>query len=77
MSSCKQLKASVWSGIHDETLARLYTLDGTQNSLKNARDCVVHVITVFQNTFSKNEVGQVVLFSGPGRTEIGGNHTDH
>ncbi len=35
------------------------------------------LIKCFYNEFGKEKEGEVSLFSSPGRTEIGGNHTDH
>ena len=36
---------------------------------------ILDVINGFEETFGKD--GDIALFSAPGRTEIGGNHTDH
>lgn len=36
-----------------------------------------HVATAFDEKFSDNAAEQIGLYSAPGRTEIGGNHTDH
>ncbi len=35
------------------------------------------VLEAFKELFDKSENREVALFSAPGRTEIGGNHTDH
>lgn len=75
MYSCTQLLASLKSGSCDKRLSTLYALDGAQSSLDAARQRAMSLVETFQNTFSA-ESG-AVLFSGPGRTEIGGNHTDH
>ena len=40
-------------------------------------DRFAKVIKGFQVTFPKNAQAQIGLYSAPGRTEIGGNHTDH
>ena len=37
----------------------------------------VKVIQGFAATFPQNADAQIGLYSAPGRTEIGGNHTDH
>ncbi|MEM5780961.1 MAG: galactokinase family protein, partial [Lawsonibacter sp.] len=76
MRSCAELLPALRAGDHDETLARLYALDKTQASLDRARDRAVGVAEGFQAAFPSNH-GPAALFSGPGRTEIGGNHTDH
>ena len=57
-------------------------LDGTLSRLKygeisGARAKVAHVLDGFARSFGGDEERPVVLCSAPGRTEIGGNHTDH
>ena len=65
------------AGEYDPALAALYALDGSQASLDAARDRACHVVRALVDTFSPGENAPAALFSGPGRTEIGGNHTDH
>ena len=77
MRSCTDLLQSLRAGEHDKTLAALYALDSTQNSLDRARDRACHVVQALTDTFSPAQDAPAALFSGPGRTEIGGNHTDH
>ena len=77
MSSCKTLLDALRAGSHDQALAALYALDGGQDSLGRARDRACHVVQSFLEAFSPAEDAPAALFSGPGRTEIGGNHTDH
>ena len=77
MSSCKTLLDALRAGSHDQALAALYALDGGQDSLGRARDRACHVVQSFLGAFSPAEDAPAALFSGPGRTEIGGNHTDH
>lgn len=59
--------------VEDETLALVYPrfLD-TPDVYRNRINAVC---TGFINTFGENE--NIRIFSAPGRTEIGGNHTDH
>ena len=76
MSSFSLLEA-LRAGTHDQALAALYALDGTQASLDKARDRACHVVQSLIDTFSPAQDAPAALFSGPGRTEIGGNHTDH
>lgn len=65
-------------GEHDAALAALYALDGTDSSLAAARTRALRVAEGFQTNFCPGgEARPAALFSGPGRTEIGGNHTDH
>ena len=57
--------------IKREELGKIYCtkdIDSYENRIQN-------LIKNFKNTF-KNE-NEISLFSAPGRTEIGGNHTDH
>lgn len=77
MSSCEALRHALTSGECDQVLAGLYALDGTDSSLAAARARVLRAIEEFQANFSPAEGVNAALFSGPGRTEIGGNHTDH
>ncbi len=77
MSSSKTLLDALCAGGHDKALAALYALDGTQASLEKARDRACRAVRSFIDTFCPTDSAQAALFSGPGRTEIGGNHTDH
>ena len=77
MSSCETLLASLRSGTRDQTLAGLYALDGSADSLDRARARAIQVAEGFQTAFDPDGQADAALFSGPGRTEIGGNHTDH
>ena len=69
------LLSSLRAGDHDGALAALYALDGAQSSLDRARERACRTAGNLMKTFAPS--GAAVLFSGPGRTEIGGNHTDH
>ncbi len=53
-------------------LAELYGTDASILSFQSAR--YIKVLRKYLSAFGDAEVG---LFSAPGRTEIGGNHTDH
>ena len=76
MSCCKELLRAVRAGEQDEILTQLYALDGREESLLDAHRRVIHVIEAFMADFAPGQA-DAALFSGPGRTEIGGNHTDH
>ena len=76
MSDCTQLLAALKNGEHDKALAALYALDGSAQRLDEARDRAVRTAEAFAARFGADAQG-AALFSGPGRTEIGGNHTDH
>ena len=71
MSSCQDLYNNVSAGIYDTALSQLYRLDGLEQGRRRA----LQSIEAFQSCFSNH--ADAALFSGPGRTEIGGNHTDH
>ena len=77
MSSCENLLRALRAGDYDHSLAGLYALDGRAESLEAARDRAIRVVENFQKTYHPRPDSQAALFSGPGRTEIGGNHTDH
>lgn len=61
------------NGEYDDKLTYLYSCD--KNDVKKYSDRYIDVINGFEETFGKD--GDIALFSAPGRTEIGGNHTDH
>ena len=76
MSTCSRLLSAVQSGAHDKALAALYALDGDPRRLEEARGRAVRTAEAFAARYGADAEG-AALFSGPGRTEIGGNHTDH
>jgi len=67
----KQLREKLGSGGLDDALGSLYA------DLPAARDRCLAVLTGWQETFGGGEDREVKLVSAPGRTELGGNHTDH
>ncbi|MGX8698507.1 MAG: galactokinase [bacterium] len=71
------LEASVRSGALDGKLRQLYALDGREESLSAAKERILSVIETFRKTFSYDPEAEAILVSGPGRTELAGNHTDH
>lgn len=75
MYTCTQLLQALESGACDEALSVLYAPDG--GDLEAARSRAIRVTSALLKTFSPPEDCPAGLFSGPGRTEIGGNHTDH
>ena len=64
------LEAYLQQTAFEETLARLYGAEGAER----ARERCTEVMEGFARTFRRPAEA---LFSAPGRTEIGGNHTDH
>ena len=74
MTSQKLLRI-LSAGESDDALRPLYAPDGDEPALAIARGRAVHVVESFTARFGN--APNAALFSGPGRTEIGGNHTDH
>ncbi len=63
------------NGIYDLQLKELYgdsniDIEIQKNRYKNA-------VNEFQKQFPQHKNAEIAVFSAPGRTEIGGNHTDH
>ena len=76
MSTCSQLITALQNKTHDNALSALYALDGSAARLDAARARAVHIAETFAAQCGA-DAQRAALFSGPGRTEIGGNHTDH
>lgn len=64
-----EIKSSILSGRYDRDFKMLYGGEGP------ARSRYLKACESFEALFSETE--GIRLFSAPGRTEIGGNHTDH
>ena len=64
------LMSRLFSGNLDDVLLRLY---GAEH-LSAARTRCIALVSTFQKVFGAEPTA---LFSAPGRTELGGNHTDH
>ena len=75
MLTIKTLKQNLLDGIYDAKLARVYCKD--INNLQPVHDRICRVADSWMKEFGKCADDEVALFSAPGRTEIGGNHTDH
>ena len=71
MCFCKELLNALESGASQGLLSDLY---GTENLIR-AQERAIRVARALLEKF--HPTGSAALFSGPGRTEIGGNHTDH
>ena len=69
MGNSTILKQDILDGKFDKTFSSLYP------DLDKAKQRYAEAITEFENFYGENR--EVRLFSAPGRTEIGGNHTDH
>ncbi len=77
MIVCKDLIEALKQGEYDETLALLYAPNGSELELSAAKERADKVVNGFCTAFDPCGQSEVMLFSAPGRTEIGGNHTDH
>ena len=66
-----KLKESITNGAFEEKIKFMYSCTET----KKYNDRFIEVIDGLEENFGKKE--DVRIFSAPGRTEIGGNHTDH
>ena len=71
MATTSELKQQIQSGAYDAALAELYTAA----QVPAQRERYLRTIEGFEKNFGAGR--QVRLYSAPGRTEIGGNHTDH
>ena len=63
------------SGALNGRMIEIYGCD--PDKAQGYADRFAKVIKGFQVTFPANAQAQIGLYSAPGRTEIGGNHTDH
>ena len=61
-------KNDILQGKYDKTFQVLYT------DVEAAKARFAAAVDSFENIYGEREV---YLFSAPGRTEVGGNHTDH
>ncbi len=72
MNIC-MLKDKIQNGAYDERLRALYTADDT--ALQMQKDRYIKAIEEFEKLYP--DTYDIAIFSAPGRTEVGGNHTDH
>lgn len=77
MAVCKDLIQALKKGDYDSSLTLLYAPSGTASDLNKARQRAIQLVEAYEAAFAAGNSAQVALFSAPGRTEIGGNHTDH
>ncbi len=70
---CAELKKAVLAGGFDTRLTEVYP----GRALQDVYARIVRVIDGFEENFPEAKERDVYIFSAPGRTELGGNHTDH
>lgn len=75
MIRLEQAELSLHTGKADERLCEVYGCMAGSPELPDYRNRLLHVLTGFRTQFCGME--EIELFSAPGRTELGGNHTDH
>ena len=75
MIALEQAELSLHTGKADERLCEVYGCMAGSPELPKYRNRLLHVLTGFRTEFGRTD--EVELFSAPGRTELGGNHTDH
>lgn len=71
MRSTEKFKSELRNGQYSDILTYIYRTPHTMPYAER----YIEVIDEFEKVFGKAE--EIALFSAPGRTEIGGNHTDH
>lgn len=69
MATTGQMISAIKAGEYDKALSKLYGSD-----LSSQKERYIRCLEGFAETFGEKEVR---IYSAPGRTEIGGNHTDH
>lgn len=68
-----QLAELILRGNYDNTLKKLYAPD--EQTVEKQKQRYVKSIAEFEKLYGNDR--EVEIYSAPGRTEIGGNHTDH
>ena len=75
MRSIAEIRQAVLAGDYDIALSRLYSRP--VEALGPYRQRILRLMEGYQMVFGKAETEPAQVFSAPGRTELGGNHTDH
>ena len=73
MTSFTEIKKLLENKGLDDSLSKVYLKENFDSQYQR----FLEVLEAFKELFDKDEKRDVALFSAPGRTEIGGNHTDH
>ena len=71
MNNTQTLLKKLQNGVYDSLFAKLYGHDAIQMQ----KDRYINAVNQYTSLYGEEE--DLWLFSAPGRTEIGGNHTDH
>lgn len=75
MITCKTLPEQLAGGAYDGRLGHVYCCAGEE--LEPVRRRIAAAVAQYQKIFAAPDTAPIGIYSGPGRTEIGGNHTDH
>ena len=67
--SLQEIRTTIKSGGYDKDFALMY------QSVEAARERYLKAVDEFEKLYG--DADEIRLFSAPGRTEVGGNHTDH
>lgn len=67
------VKEKLADGAYDEKISYIYVCSGQK--VKEYRDRLIGAVESFEARFGTGR--EIGIYSAPGRTEIGGNHTDH
>ena len=73
MTSFNEMKKLLETRALNESFSKVYLEENYETQYKR----FLEVLGAFNDLFDKDAPRDVSLFSAPGRTEIGGNHTDH
>ena len=68
----KDLQDGLVNGVFDERLAAVYVVE--KNDVKKTVNRYLEALQAYERLFKEEEIA---IYSAPGRTEVGGNHTDH
>lgn len=75
MTDIQSIKKELAAGSYDERLSYIYCCP--REALTGRKDRILRVMEGYKKEFGKEDSAIVGLYSAPGRTELGGNHTDH
>lgn len=68
-----KVKEMISQGKFDDNITYIYVCDNTRTTYYSER--MIKAVETFEELFGKDR--DISIFSAPGRTEVGGNHTDH
>lgn len=74
MLSAEEAKKRIASGTYDDQITHMYAC-ASEEAKKSKIDRLLKAIDRFAEIYGGNR--PIAIFSAPGRTEVGGNHTDH